>query len=137
MEKLVDNLLAAYRQDVKSLDWMGPDTKKQALEKLAKLHRKIGYPDHWRDYSGLVVRRDDLIGNVMRANAFEFAYQLGKLGKPVDHDEWQMTPQTINAYYRPDLNEVVFPAAFLQPPNFDPKGRRRRQLRRHRRRHWT
>jgi putative endopeptidase len=121
MEKLVDNLLAAYRQDVNSLDWMGPDTKKQALEKLAKLHRKIGYPDHWRDYGGLVVRRDDLIGNVMRANAFEFAYQLGKLGKPVDHDEWQMTPQTINAYYRPDLNEVVFPAAFLQPPNFDPK----------------
>ncbi|HEX3837482.1 MAG TPA: M13 family metallopeptidase [Steroidobacteraceae bacterium] len=121
MEKLVDNLLTAYRQDVNSLDWMGPETKKQALEKLAKLHRKIGYPDHWRDYSGLVVRRDDLIGNVMRANAFEFDYQLGKLGKPVDHGEWQMTPQTINAYYRPDLNEIVFPAAFLQPPNFDPK----------------
>jgi putative endopeptidase len=121
MEQLVDNLLTAYRQDVNSLDWMGPETKQQALEKLAKLHRKIGYPDHWRDYSGLVVRRDDLIGNVMRANAFEFDYQLGKLGKPVDHDEWQMTPQTINAYYRPDLNEIVFPAAFLQPPNFDPK----------------
>ncbi len=121
MEKLVDNLLAAYRQDVTSLDWMGPDTKKQALDKLAKLHRKIGYPDHWRDYGGLVIKRDDLVGNVMRANGFEFAYQLSKLGKPVDRDEWLMTPQTINAYYRPDLNEVVFPAAFLQPPNFDPK----------------
>ncbi len=87
MEQLVDNLLTAYRQDVNSLDWMGPDTKKQALEKLGELHRKIGYPNHWRDYSGLVVRREDLIGNVMRANEFEFAYQLGKLGKPVDHDE--------------------------------------------------
>ncbi len=121
MDKLVSNLLAAYRQDVTSLDWMGPETKKQALEKLARLSRKIGYPDKWRDYSGLVIRRDDLIGNVIRANEFEFDYQLGKLGKPVDHGEWEMTPQTINAYYRPDLNEIVFPAAFLQPPNFDPK----------------
>jgi predicted metalloendopeptidase len=121
MEQLVDTLLAAYRQDVMSLDWMGPATKKQALDKLAHLHRKIGYPDRWRDYSGLIIRRDDLIGNVIRANEWEFAYQLGKLGKPVDRDEWLMTPQTINAYYRPDLNEIVFPAAFLQPPNFDPK----------------
>jgi putative endopeptidase len=121
MDKLVSNLLAAYRQDVVSLDWMGPQTKKQALEKLARLNRKIGYPDKWRDYSGLVIKRDDLIGNVIRANEFEFAYQLGKLGKPVDHGEWLMTPQTINAYYRPDLNEIVFPAAYLQPPNFDPK----------------
>jgi putative endopeptidase len=121
MERLVDHLLSAYRQDVTQLDWMGPETKKQALDKLDHLHRKIGYPDKWRDYSGLVIRRDDLIGNVMRANEWEFKYQLDKLGKPVDHDEWLMTPQTINAYYRPDLNEVVFPAAFLQPPNFDPK----------------
>jgi putative endopeptidase len=121
MQQLVGNLLAAYRQDVASLDWMGPKTKQQALAKLDRLNRKIGYPDRWRDYSGLVFRRDDLIGNVMRANEFEFAYQLGKLGKPVDRNEWLMTPQTINAYYRPDLNEIVFPAAFLQPPNFDPK----------------
>jgi len=121
MEKLVEHLLSAYRQDVMQLDWMGPETKKQALDKLDHLHRKIGYPDKWRDYSGLVIRRDDLIGNVMRANEWEFKYQLDKLGKPVDHDEWLMTPQTINAYYRPDLNEVVFPAAYLQPPNFDPK----------------
>ncbi len=120
MDKLVSNLLAAYRQDVTSLDWMGPETKKQALEKLARLNRKIGYPDHWRDYSALVIKRNDLIGNVLRANAFEFDYQLGKLGKPVDRSEWLMTPQTVNAYYRPDLNEIVFPAAYLQPPNFDP-----------------
>jgi putative endopeptidase len=120
MDKLVSNLLTAYRQDVASLDWMGPETKKQALAKLARLNRKIGYPDKWRDYSALVIKRDDLIGNVIRANEFEFAYQLGKLGKPVDHGEWLMTPQTINAYYRPDLNEIVFPAAFLQPPDFDP-----------------
>ena len=121
IEKLVDNLLDAYRQDVTRLDWMGPDTKKQALDKLARLHRKIGYPDKWRDYSGLLIRRDDLIGNVMRANEWEFRYQLGKLGKPVDRDEWLMTPQTVNAYYRPDLNEIVFPAAYLQPPYFDPR----------------
>jgi putative endopeptidase len=121
MDRLVSNLLTAYRQDVMALDWMGPATKQQALEKLTRLNRKIGYPDKWRDYSGLVIKRDDLIGNVMRANEFEFAFQLGKLGKPVDHGEWLMTPQTINAYYRPDLNEIVFPAAFLQPPNFDPR----------------
>ncbi|HTV77479.1 MAG TPA: M13 family metallopeptidase [Steroidobacteraceae bacterium] len=121
MESLVDNLLAAYRQDVTQLDWMGPETRRQALEKLAKLHRKIGYPQKWRDYGGLEIRRNDLIGNVMRANEWEFRYQLGKLGKPVDHDEWLLTPQTVNAYYRPDLNEVVFPAAYLQPPNFDPR----------------
>ncbi len=121
MQKLVDNLLKAYRQDVTALDWMGADTKKQALDKLARLNRKIGYPDHWRDYGGLVIRRDDLIGNVIRSNEFDFAYQMRKLAKPVDRAEWLMTPQTINAYYRPDLNEIVFPAAFLQPPNFDPK----------------
>jgi len=121
IDQLVDNLLAAYRQDVRALDWMGPETKKQALEKLAKLHRKIGYPSHWRDYSGLIVRRNDLVGNVMRSNEWDFAYQMGKLGKPVDREEWELTPQTINAYYRPSLNEIVFPAAFLQPPIFDPK----------------
>jgi putative endopeptidase len=121
IEKLVDTLLSAYHQDVTQLDWMGPDTRKQALDKLAHLNRKIGYPDKWRDYSGLVIRRDDLIGNYLRANEWEFRYQLGKLGQPVDRDEWLMTPQTVNAYYRPDLNEIVFPAAYLQPPYFDPK----------------
>jgi predicted metalloendopeptidase len=121
MDQLVENLLAAYRQDVKTLDWMGAATKQQALDKLAKLHRKIGYPSRWRDYSGLVIRRDDLVGNVIRSNEWDFAYELGKLGKPVDREEWEMTPQTINAYYRDDLNEIVFPAAFLQPPLFDPK----------------
>jgi putative endopeptidase len=121
IDQLVDNLMAAYRQDVNALDWMGPATKKQALDKLTKLRRKIGYPSHWRDYSGLVIRRDDLVGNVIRSNEWDFAYQLGKLGKPVDREEWELTPQTINAYYRDDLNEIVFPAAFLQPPIFDPK----------------
>ena len=121
IDKLVDNLIAAYRQDITQLDWLGPDTRQQALEKLAHLHRKIGYPDKWRDYSGLLIRRDDLLGNFIRANEWEFRYQLGKLGEPVDRDEWLMTPQTVNAYYRPDLNEIVFPAAYLQPPYFDPK----------------
>jgi predicted metalloendopeptidase len=121
IDQLVDTLIAAYRQDITQLDWLGPETKKQALEKLTRLHRKIGYPDKWRDYSGLVIHRDDLLGNIERANEWEFRYQLDKLGKPVDRDEWLMTPQTVNAYYRPDLNEIVFPAAYLQPPYFDPK----------------
>jgi putative endopeptidase len=121
MDQLIDNLMGAYRQDVNALDWMGPATKKQALDKLGKMRRKIGYPSRWRDYGGLVIRRDDLVGNVIRSNEWDFAYQLGKLGKPVDREEWELTPQTINAYYRDDLNEIVFPAAFLQPPYFDPK----------------
>jgi predicted metalloendopeptidase len=85
------------------------------------MRRKIGYPSRWRDYSGLVIHRDDLVGNVIRSNEWDFAYQMGKLGKPVDREEWELTPQTINAYYRDDLNEIVFPAAFLQPPYFDPR----------------
>ncbi|HTC52343.1 MAG TPA: M13 family metallopeptidase [Steroidobacteraceae bacterium] len=121
MDQLIDNLMGAYRQDVNALDWMGPATKKQALDKLAKMRRKIGYPSRWRDYSGLVIHRDDLVGNVIRSNEWDFAYQMGKLGKPVDREEWELTPQTINAYYRDDLNEIVFPAAFLQPPYFDPR----------------
>ncbi len=121
MQTLVGNLLAAYRKDIQTLDWMSPATRKQALEKLAKINRKIGYPDKWRDYSGLVVVRGDLVGNVMRARAFEQDYELNKLGKPIDRTEWDMTPQTINAYYDPQMNEIVFPAAILQPPFFDPK----------------
>jgi putative endopeptidase len=119
MQTLVANLIEAYRQDIKSLDWMGPETKIKALEKLDKFNPKIGYPDTWRDYSALEIRRDDLVGNMRRAAAFELGRQLSKLGKPVDRREWLMTPQTVNAYYNPGMNEIVFPAAILQPPFFD------------------
>jgi putative endopeptidase len=119
MQKLVANLIEAYRQDIQSLEWMSPVTKKKALEKLAKFTPKIGYPDKWRDYSALEIRRDDLVGNRKRSNAFETDRLLAKLGKPVDRAEWQMTPQTVNAYYNPGMNEIVFPAAILQPPFFD------------------
>jgi putative endopeptidase len=118
-EALVQNLLAAYRQDIGELDWMGPDTKQQALVKLSKIAVKIGYPSKWRDYSTLFIRGDDLGGNVARANEFEFQRNLNKLGHPVDRSEWGMTPQTINAYYNPEMNEIVFPAAILQPPFFN------------------
>ncbi len=121
MQQLVNNLIEAYRRDIQSLDWMSPETKKKALEKLAKFTPKIGYPDKWRDYSKLEIRRDDLVGNMRRANAFEFNRDLAKLGKPVDRSEWGMTPQTVNAYYNPLFNEIVFPAAILQPPFFDLK----------------
>jgi predicted metalloendopeptidase len=119
MEALVRNLLDAYRLDIDTLDWMSPGTKKGAQEKLAKLVTKIGYPSTWRDYGTLQISRDDLWGNVVRANEFEYRRNLDKLGKPVDRNEWQMTPQTVNAYYNPPMNEIVFPAAILQPPFFD------------------
>ena len=119
MQQLVKNLIEAYRQDIQDLAWMSPETKKKALEKLAKFTPKIGYPDKWRDYTKLEIRRDDLLGNVRRANAFEHDRDLAKLGKPVDRTEWGMTPQTVNAYYNPGFNEIVFPAAILQPPFFD------------------
>jgi putative endopeptidase len=119
MEALVRNLLDAYRRDVDTLDWMSPGTKQGAQEKLAKLVTKIGYPATWRDYGALQISRDDLWGNVVRANEFEYKRNLDKLGKPVDRNEWQMTPQTVNAYYNPPMNEIVFPAAILQPPFFD------------------
>jgi predicted metalloendopeptidase len=98
---------------------MSPETKKKAQDKLAKFTPKIGYPDKWRDYSKLEIRRDDLVGNMRRASAFEHDRDLAKLGKPVDRSEWGMTPQTVNAYYNPLFNEIVFPAAILQPPFFD------------------
>jgi predicted metalloendopeptidase len=120
MQVLVANLRDAYRDSIEKLDWMGPATRREAQDKLAKLTTKIGYPDKWRDYSSLEIRRDDLVGNVMRAVAFEYARNLNKLGKPIDRDEWFMTPQTVNAYYNPSMNEIVFPAAYLQPPYFDP-----------------
>lgn len=119
MQELVKNLIEAYRVDIQALDWMSPETKTKALDKLAKFTPKIGYPDKWRDYSKLEIRRDDLVGNARRAEAFELERNLGKLGRPIDRSEWLMTPQTVNAYYNPGMNEIVFPAAILQPPFFD------------------
>ncbi|WP_010540742.1 M13 family metallopeptidase [Dietzia alimentaria] len=119
MEELVANLTAAYRYSITRLPWMTPATQERALAKLEAFVPKIGYPDEWRDYSALEVRADDLLGNVRRSAAFEHDYELGKLGGPVDRGEWHMTPQTVNAYYNPVMNEIVFPAAILQPPFFD------------------
>jgi len=119
MEELVQNLLKSYEASIKELTWMTPETKKQALDKLSKFTPKVGYPDKWRDYSALRVVKGDLYGNMERATAFEYNRQISKLGKKVDRSEWGMTPQTVNAYYNPSLNEIVFPAAILQPPFFD------------------
>ena len=119
MDELVDNLREAYRVSITDLEWMTPETRKRALEKLDKFTPKIGYPERWRDYSGYVVDRTDLYGNVQRGSAVETDRELAKLGAPVDRDEWFMTPQTVNAYYNPGMNEIVFPAAILQPPFFD------------------
>jgi putative endopeptidase len=119
MEALVKNLLVAYKESIDKLDWMSPATKKEAQAKLAKFTPKIGYPNKWKDYSALNVERGDLVGNVMRSRVVEADRELNKLGKPIDREEWGMTPQTINAYYNPEMNEIVFPAAILQPPFFD------------------
>ncbi|ENA36163.1 hypothetical protein HMPREF1487_05528 [Pseudomonas sp. HPB0071] len=119
MEALVRNLIAAYGQAMDKLDWMSEDTRQAAKAKLAKFTYKIGYPNQWRDYSSLHIAPDDLIGNLQRAQTFEYQRSLAKLGKPVDPDEWAMTPQTVNAYYNPLRNEIVFPAAILQPPFFN------------------
>jgi predicted metalloendopeptidase len=119
VEEMVHNFLLAYKERIDTLDWMSDATKKQAHAKLAKISVKIGYPDKWRDYSSLAVKRDDLAGNVMRAREFAHLYGVNKLGKPVDRAEWHMTPQTVNAYYSPEMNEVVFPAARLQAPLYD------------------
>ncbi|WP_285114666.1 M13-type metalloendopeptidase [Leifsonia sp. fls2-241-R2A-40a] len=120
MDELVGNLIEAYRQSIGKLEWMGEETRKRALDKLEKFTPKIGYPVKWRDYSSLVIDPTDLIGNVRAAALFEFNRELGKIGSPIDRDEWFMTPQTINAYYNPGFNEIVFPAAILQFPFFDP-----------------
>ncbi|HKS54881.1 MAG TPA: M13 family metallopeptidase [Steroidobacteraceae bacterium] len=119
IDALVKNLLAAFDGGIDELDWMTADTKRQAHEKLALFTTKIGYPDKWRDWSKLDVRRDDLVGNEMRAAAVLFERGVNKLGGPIDRTEWLLTPQTINAYYYPPQNEIVFPAAILQPPFFD------------------
>ncbi len=119
MEVLVKNLLEAYKQSIDTLDWMSPETKKEAQAKLAKFTPKIGYPDKWRDYSALTIKPGDLAGNMMRARTFAYNRGINKLGKPIDREEWGMTPQTVNAYYSSTMNEIVFPASILQPPFFD------------------
>jgi putative endopeptidase len=119
-DKLVHNLLTAMGQRLDALTWMSPETKAKAKAKLATYNPKIGYPTKWRDYSALEVKADDAVGNDERASAFEYDRRLARLGQPVDRDEWGMTPMTVNAYYNPGLNEIVFPAAILQPPFFDP-----------------
>ncbi|MFC4929393.1 M13 family metallopeptidase [Massilia sp. GCM10023247] len=119
MEELVKNVTAAYKQSIDELDWMTPATKVEAQAKLAKFVPKVGYPNKWRDYSKLSIRKDDLVGNVKRASEFAYNRNIAKLGKPIDREEWGMTPQTVNAYYSSSMNEIVFPAAILQPPFFD------------------
>ena len=120
MDALVANLLAAYRQSIERLDWMGEETKRRAYEKLETFNPKIAYPEKFRDYSRLRVRPDDLLGNVAAASGFETDRQLAKIGSPVDRDEWFMLPQTVNAYYNPGTNEICFPAGILQKPFFAP-----------------
>ncbi len=120
MLELVGNVVRAFDSSIDALDWMSPATRAEARRKLARFSVKIGHPDRWRDYGGLEIRPADLVGNLRRANEFEFQRQLAKLGKPIDRDEWLLTPQTVNAYYHPSMNEIVFPAAILQPPFFDP-----------------
>ena len=119
MLELVGNLINAYEKSINELDWMSDETKAQALDKLSKFRPKIGYPDVWRDYSALEISADDLFGNIERATIAEYERQLARQGGPVDRDEWAMNPQTVNAYYMPPLNEIVFPAAILQPPFFN------------------
>ncbi|KJL39552.1 Neutral endopeptidase [Microbacterium ginsengisoli] len=119
MDELVANLIEAYRQSIATLEWMSPETRERALAKLDAFTPKIGYPVRWKDYSALVVDPADVVGNVRRAHVVEHDRQLGKVGGPIDRDEWFMTPQTVNAYYNPLMNEIVFPAAILQYPFFD------------------
>ena len=121
MEALVGRLIEAYHQSISSLEWMSPATRERALEKLALFTPKIGYPVRWRDYSAVEVFPGDVLASVRSVERADMAYSLNKLTKPVDRDEWHMTPQTVNAYYNPTMNEIVFPAAILQPPFFDPQ----------------
>jgi len=118
---LVANLRVAFEQSIDELEWMGAQTKAEAKRKLAAFTVKVGYPEKWRDYSKLEIRAGELIGNLLRVNEFEFRRQLNRLGEPIDRTEWGMTPQTVNAYYSPPMNEIVFPAAILRPPFFDPQ----------------
>jgi putative endopeptidase len=122
MQELVGNLRAALRERLDKLTWMTPETKQKALAKWERFTSKIGYPDKWRDYGGFATTRDSYVENVLAGNAFNYKYQLSKIGKPVDRAEWGMSPQTVNAGYNPLRNDITFPAAILQPPFFDPKG---------------
>jgi predicted metalloendopeptidase len=121
VRQLVANLLRAFDASIDELEWMTPATKREAKDKLGKFTVKVGYPDQWRDYAKLEIEPGDLAGNLLRSAAFEHARRVGRIGNPVDRTEWLMTPQTVNAYYYPPLNEIVFPAAILQPPFFDPQ----------------
>jgi putative endopeptidase len=116
---LTENLRKSYRKRIENLSWMEPETKMEALAKLENMNVKIGYPDKWRNYSGLEIKPDEYLGNIIRASRLDFAYEMDKCGKPVDKNDWGMTPQTINAYYHPGRNEIVFPAGILQPPFFN------------------
>lgn len=118
MITLVNNLKDALKGRIEKLTWMRDATKKEALAKLEKMNIKVGYPDTWRDYSTLKITKDSYFQNIMAASRFEYTRDLNKIGKPVDRAEWGMTPQTVNAYYSPNMNEIVFPAAILQPPFF-------------------
>ena len=118
--EMVENLKAAFRERIQTRQWMSDQTKSRALAKLDAFQVKIGYPDKWRDYTGLEIDRGPLVLNIMRADSFEFKRELAKIGRPVDRTEWGMTPPTVNAYYNPSMNEIVFPAGILQPPFFDP-----------------
>ncbi|MEN9660580.1 MAG: hypothetical protein RLZZ443_509, partial [Actinomycetota bacterium] len=118
MDELVQYLVKAYRQSILDLDWMGEETKQKALVKLEKFTPKIGYPVKWKDYSDLQIHREDLVGNIRRVAEFQHKREAAKIGSPIDRDEWFMTPQTVNAYYNPGFNEIVFPASILQPPFF-------------------
>src|SRR5690606_30311504 len=124
-QEMVDNILEAMGDRIKGLDWMGEETKEKALAKLATFEVKIGFPDQWKDYSSLEVNGDpetaSYIENVWRSRKFNFEEEIEKLGKPIDKDEWFMTPQTVNAYYNPTWNEIVFPAGILQPPFYNYK----------------
>ncbi|MBA2640345.1 MAG: peptidase M13 [Nocardioidaceae bacterium] len=121
LERLVGWLVEAYREDISQLEWMSAETRERAQAKLERFTPKIGYPDTWRDYTALVIDRDDLLASVRRAEAFETDRQLAKIGEDIDRGEWLMTPQTVNAYYHPGMNEIVFPASILRPPFFDPE----------------
>ena len=120
VNEMVTNVIAAYKQRINQVTWMSPETKKYAIAKLDKITLKLCYPDKWKDYSALEIKRDSWVQNSFRLNEFEFHYDVNKLGKPVDRTEWGMSPQTVNAYYNPSMNEIVFPAAIMQPPFFDP-----------------
>ena len=120
VEQLIANLLKAYDADIRTISWMTEVTRQKALDKLHAFRPHVGYPDKWRDYSALVIKRDDLLGDIERSDAFEWKYRLDRLDQPVDRNEWGMTPPTINAYYTPLFNSIFFPAAILQPPFFDP-----------------